>query len=53
MWGLTIAITGEGQLLQIWPTHAMTRFKGATIYDRSAATTAFRQGEQIWALKAG
>lgn len=45
MSGLSIAITGDGQLFQIWPTHAMKRFPGATIYDRSARVTAFRQGE--------
>lgn len=45
MWGLSIAIMGEGQLFQVWPTHAMKRFKGATIYDRSAGVTAARQGE--------
>ena len=45
MRGLSIAITGNGQLLSVWPTHAMKRFKGATIYDRSAAVTAFRQDE--------
>ena len=45
MSGLLIAITGEGQLFQIWPTHAMKRFPQATIYDRSAKVTAFRHAE--------
>jgi hypothetical protein len=45
MAGLLIAFTGEGQLFQIWPTHAMKRFPQATLYDRSAKVTAFRQAE--------
>jgi len=45
MSGLSIAITGNGQLFQIWPSHAMKRFPRATIYDQSAAVTAFRQAE--------
>lgn len=45
MAGLSIAITGDGQLFQIWPTHAMKRFPHATIYDRSAKVTAFRHAE--------
>tara|TARA_R110002049_G_scaffold29972_1_gene101853 strand:+ start:22715 stop:23122 length:408 start_codon:yes stop_codon:yes gene_type:complete len=58
MSGLSIAITGDGQLFQIWPTHAMSRFPRATIYDRSAAVTAFRQaevklGQQGWLDRTG
>ena len=45
MAGLKIAITGDGQLFQIWPSHAMTRFPKATLYDRSAAVTALRRAE--------
>jgi hypothetical protein len=45
MAGLKIAITGDGQLFQIWPSHAMTRFPKATLYDRSAAVTACRRAE--------
>ena len=45
MSGLSIAITGDGQLFQVWLSHAMNRFPTATFYDRSAATTAVRQGE--------
>ncbi len=58
MSGLSIAITGDGQLFQLWPTHAMKRFPRATIYDRSATVTAFRQaeanlGQQGWLNPAG
>ena len=42
---LSIAITGEGQLFQIWPSHAMKRFPQAVIYDRSPTVTAFRLAE--------
>ena len=45
MSGLSIAITGDGQLFQIWPSHAMKRFPRATIYDRSPTVTASRQAE--------
>lgn len=45
MSGLSIAITGSGQLFQIWPTHAMKRFPKATIYDQSAGVTALRRAE--------
>ena len=45
MIGLSIAITGDGQLFQIWPSHAGKKFPAATIYDRSAKVTAFRQAE--------
>ena len=40
-----IAITGDGQLFQIWPTHAMKRFPMATLYDRSPKAMGFRQAE--------
>lgn len=51
MAGLKIAITGDGQLFQIWPSHAMTRFPKATLYDRSAAVTAFRRAEAALGAK--
>jgi hypothetical protein len=45
MSGLSIAIRGSGQLFQIWPSHGGKRFPNATIYDRSATVTSFRQAE--------
>ena len=45
MSALSIAIKGDGQLFQIWPSHAMKRFPQAVLYDRSPAVTAFRQAE--------
>jgi hypothetical protein len=45
MSGLSIAIKGQGQLFQIWPTHAAKQFPRATIYDRSATVTGLRQNE--------
>lgn len=51
MSGLSIAITGDGQLFGLWPSHAMKRFPQATFYDRSAAVTAFRHAEVVLGKK--
>ena len=43
--GLKIAIEGRGKFFWMCLRHVGTRFPRATIYDRSAAATAFRKAE--------
>jgi len=45
MWGLSIALKGDGHLFNVWLSHACKKFKDSTFYDQSPMVTAFRQAE--------
>ena len=45
MWGLSIALKGDGHLFNLWLSHACKKFKGSTFYDHRPMVQAFRQAE--------
>ena len=42
---VSVAVTGDGALLGVWCSHATQNYRNMTVYDRTAAVTAFRQQE--------
>ncbi len=42
---VSVAVAGSGPLFGVWSTHASKSYRNMTVYDRSAAVTAFRQQE--------